>query len=73
MRIYQAHPLNAVVLQHLKAGCKQGQRWSSGGSTDAETQFGIGWVFGGWAKEEGGWLREVVEEVQKVSPVAAAE
>jgi hypothetical protein len=48
----------------LAADCKQGQRWSSGGSTDAETQFGIGWVFGGWAKEEGGWLREVVEEVQ---------
>ena len=48
----------------LAAGCKQGQRWSPGGSTDAETQFGIGWVFGGWAKDEGVWLREVVEEVQ---------
>jgi hypothetical protein len=49
----------------LTAGGTTERRWSSGGSTDAETQFGVGWLFGGWTKEERGWLREVVEELQK--------
>ena len=30
--------------------------WSSGGSTNAQTEIGADWIFGGWAGDEERWL-----------------
>jgi hypothetical protein len=48
-----------------QAGCRTERSWTSGGTTCIAEEFGRGWVFGAWAKEEIEWLREVFADLQE--------
>ena len=48
----------------LERGCKREQVWAGGHKTDIEAQFGDGWLFGCWAKEETQWLRATYERLK---------
>lgn len=41
----------------LRAGCSTSHRWGDGTVTDLAVEFGPGWVFGCWAKDEVTWCR----------------
>ena len=54
----------ARLAQAVSAGCELVHRWGNGTLTDAATEYGEGWLFGGWARAEAQWLREVYDEVR---------
>lgn len=58
-------PLERVDLA-IEAGCTVTQRWSNGGMTNIEQEFGRGWVFGGGHRGSA-WLLEVYKSLE--SPV----
>ena len=37
-------------------------RWSNGEEMDSIAELGPDWIFGGWSKEEGKWLRDIYVE-----------
>ena len=46
----------SCVAAALALGCTTEQTWAGGASTDIAAQFGDGWLFGNWLKDEARWL-----------------
>lgn len=57
----------------LKAGAETEHRWSDGSTLDLASQFGPGWVFGGWEQAELEWCRAEYEALGKAGKAASEE
>jgi hypothetical protein len=47
-----------LIQTALAAGAPTTTKWAGGRVTDAVKEFGEGWIFGKWLKDEIGWCRE---------------
>jgi hypothetical protein len=55
---YCLHLPVSLIKTALAAGASTTTKWSSGRVTNAASEFGEGWIFGKWLKDEIGWCRE---------------
>jgi hypothetical protein len=60
----------AFIGAALALGCTARHTWSGGASTDIAGQFGNGWLFGNWLREEAQWLAATFAQVAKAAPHA---
>jgi hypothetical protein len=55
---YCLHLPAPLIQTALAAGAQTTTKWSGGRVTDVAREFGEGWIFGKWLKDEIGWCRE---------------
>jgi len=50
-----------LINTRLTAGASTTTKWAGGRVTDAAREFGEGWIFGKWLKDEIDWCREAYQ------------
>jgi hypothetical protein len=58
---YCLHLPIPLIQKALAAGAPTTTKWAGGRVTDATREFGEGWIFGKWLKDEIGWCREAYQ------------
>ena len=58
---YCLHLPIPLIQTALAAGAPTTTKWSGGRVTDATREFGEGWIFGKWLKDEIDWCREAYQ------------
>jgi hypothetical protein len=58
---YCLHLPIPLIQTALAVGTPTTTKWTGGRVTDAAREFGEGWIFGKWLKDEIGWCREAYQ------------
>jgi len=58
-------PDEEAVTKALGAGARTVTKWAGGSETDVQREFGKGWVFGHWLKEELDWCFATYRAVEE--------
>ena len=58
---YCLHLPIPLIQTALTAGAPTTTKWSGGRVTDATREFGEGWIFGKWLKDEIGWCKQAYQ------------